>query len=79
MRCGRWTCYCSCQFVYTTSLSISKYLLMIDTGSKGNLIPSRDSLNQVYVLDESMSSPPILCEMLISESPRKVGNQRIKV
>jgi hypothetical protein len=30
---------------------------MIDTGSKANSIPSRDSLNQVYVLDESMSRP----------------------
>jgi hypothetical protein len=52
---------------------------MIDTGSKANSTLSRGSLNQVYVLDESMSTPPILCKMLISESPRKVGNQRIKV
>jgi hypothetical protein len=30
---------------------------MIDIGSKGNSIPSRDSLSQVYVLDESTSTP----------------------
>ena len=52
---------------------------MVDTGSRVNSIPSRDSLNQVSVLDESMSTPNRGREMLISESPRKVGNQKIKV
>jgi len=52
---------------------------MIDTGFKGNSIPSRGSRNQVYVLDESTSTPDDGRETLISGSPRKVGNQRIKV